>query len=853
MKISILFKKMLICICNVLLFVHFSFGQTFQQTLRSQSQDIANNDFYGNSMSIDGDYAIIGARGEDHDSSGSNTLSNAGSAYILKKDQGGSNNWGQLVKLVAPDRQSSDRFGFYNSVAISGDYAVVGARNHDYDSNGNNSVNNAGAAYIFKKDQGGSDKWGFVKKLVAIQRNTSDQFGDCVAISGDYIVIGAQNQDYSDTSGSNYLENAGAVYIFKKDHGGADNWGLFKKIVTHDRTFTDFFGVSVGISGEHIVAGAFTHDSANGTGFLNEAGAAYIYGKNQGGADNWGLVKKLVASDRKVNDNFGEYVAISDSVIAIAAVAHDFNEAGTDSLASAGAVYVFEQNSGGSNNWGQVKKLVASDRTALDYFGISVASAGNYILVGASGQDSSASGTNYLSDAGAAYIFHRNQGGSNAWGQVQKIVNSDRATDDEFGEAVAVSEDFVFASSDADSGAVYIFDQICSSSDSLPTLADSTYTGRISQTDAQGWTHYCTFNRELLLSLKMGLSGAVVDADQVRLKIGASKAFSSTGTGGMISNTDGYSIIDRRWDVNPSTRPSADSTVGVKFHFTNAEYNAVRDSLLNHGGGSTKSTLDSVTDLNLFKAFNGAAFVDPHTVNGIVLVNGSTADTNTWVHTTHGTVDHTAEFTVSSFSGGGGGGGAGGGSGTAPLPVELLSFTAKAIAQHEIMVNWITASEIDHSHFELERSINGRDFQKIHHVLGAGISNEIKNYAFLDNQIPSNTKVVYYRLHQFDHDGSSTKSEIRKVLLNHDLRLSPIQFAPNPFKRQLVISMDNFDDLELEIAVYNLQGKRLFFEHMEMNENTSTHILNLDFLRSGAYVLQITNTNLRWRHVIIKQ
>lgn len=842
--------RIALCTLNVLLVFNFSQAQTFEEVLRKQSDDIADVDNFGGAMDIDGNYAIIGAEKEDEDSSGSNTLSTAGSAYILKKDEGGTNNWGQLVKLVAPDRASKDRFG--SSVAISGDWAVVGAHNHDLDSNGNNSVSNAGAAYIFKKDQGGSDKWGFVKKITAPDRGIKDNFGESVDISGDYIIAAADGQDFSDTSGSNQKIDAGAVYLYKKDNGGNNNWGLFKKLVAYDRADNDLYGYSVAISGDLVVVGTAFQDYDLSTNIINDAGAAYVYEKDKGGTDNWGLQKKIIASDRTVDDVLGWSVAISDSTIVLGAPGQDSSENGANYLSLAGAAYIFQKNYGGTDNWGQVKKLVASDRTASDEYGESVHISGSYLVVGSREQDSSATGTDYLASAGAVYVYHQNHGGTNQWGQVQKLVASDRAASDKFGEAVAISDDFVFVSTIADSGSVHIFDQKCSSSDSLPTAADSTYTARYSQTDAQGWTHYCTFNQELLLSLKLGLSGAEVDPEQVRLKIGASKAFSSNDSGGMIFNPDGYTIIDRRWDVNATSQPATDSTVGVKYYFTKDEYDALKDSLLNHGGGSTKSTLSAVTDINLFKASSGSAFADPHTVNGTVILNGSTASDSVWVHSTHGSVDHTAEFKVTSFSGGGGGGGAGGGSGTAPLPVELIDFTARAISQEEVLVNWITASEINHSHFELERSFDGRFFEKVHQEAGSGFSNELKRYAYIDNQIPKSTEVIYYRLLQFDLDGTST-SRVKKVKLNSENQFAKVNVAPNPFNGKVILVLENLNETETKIRILDIQGKQHFAEHMSSYETYPSHELDLRFLSDGTYVLEIINGHWTQRRMIIKK
>jgi len=110
-------------------------------------------DFFGYSVSISGDYAVVGAYFEDEDADGNNTMDDAGSAYIFYKDQGGTNKWGQVAKIVASDRATGDYFGY--SVSISGDYVAVGAYIEDEDTDGNNTMDDAGSAYIFYKDQGG--------------------------------------------------------------------------------------------------------------------------------------------------------------------------------------------------------------------------------------------------------------------------------------------------------------------------------------------------------------------------------------------------------------------------------------------------------------------------------------------------------------------------------------------------------------------------------------------------------------------------------------------------------------------------------------------------------------------------
>jgi len=356
---------------------------------------------------------------------------------------------------VSNSRVAGDQLGF--SVAVSGDIAVVGAPLHDFDATGGTNMGNAGAVYIFYRNEGGKDNWGLKKKLVASGNNgrdTGDNFGNAVAISGNIIVVGAVFQDFN-ASGLSPFTDAGAAYVFYKDEGGADNWGLKEKLVgtgNNGRQTEDNFGISVAISGNIIVVGAYQHDYAPGTGFVNFSGAAFVYYKDEGGAENWGLKKKLVgggSNGRLEQDNFGISLDISGDAIVVGAYLQDFNATGASSVNAAGAAYVFHKNEGGANNWGFVKKLVGSgtnSRTVGDNFGIAVAITGDVIVIGASQQDYNDKGDSLSTGAGAIFVFYKNEGGANNWGLKEKIASTGvngRMGDDNFGNAVACAPDVI--------------------------------------------------------------------------------------------------------------------------------------------------------------------------------------------------------------------------------------------------------------------------------------------------------------------------------------------------------------------------------------------------------------------------
>ncbi|MCC6761301.1 MAG: hypothetical protein IT252_08795 [Chitinophagaceae bacterium] len=429
-------------ITSLLLMSQTGWGQGWSQILKNVASDRntataagrATSDSAGRTVAIDGDYAVIGIPGDEDDGGGGNTLTNAGSALIFKKNVSGQ--WIKLKKITAADRGATESFGA--SVAIEGNIIVVGANQEDHDASGLNALTSAGAVYVFYKDQGGTDNWGQVKKLVADDRAAYDNLGNAVAISNNYIVAGASLED-EDAAGANTMTSAGAAYVFYKDRNGVDNWGQVKKLVAADRATSDLFGFSVSISYSIIAVGAYQEDEdAAGLDSKTDAGSVYLFYKDEGGFDNWGQVKKIVAADRAGSDYFGYAVSIFGNTLAVGAYQEDEDAAGGNTLTNAGSAYVFYQDQGGSRNWGQVQKLVAGTRAASDYFGYAIAIYNDKVVVGAYQEDEDANELNTLSNNGSAYVFYKNQGGTDNWGLRKKIVNADRGGDDRFGAAVDI-------------------------------------------------------------------------------------------------------------------------------------------------------------------------------------------------------------------------------------------------------------------------------------------------------------------------------------------------------------------------------------------------------------------------------
>jgi hypothetical protein len=359
---------------------------------------------YGCSVSISGDYAVVGAY-------------EAASAYVLYRNQGGTDNWGQVKKLVPTGAGTA--FGV--SVSISGDNIAVG----DVGA----GMSNTGAAFVFNRNQGGTDNWGQVTQITASDANQAKYFGYSIAIDGNYLVVGSY-RDYGDIAAP--VVFAGAAYIYNKDLGGTNHWGEVKKIISSDRSANDYFGTSVSISGDYVVVGATgeTLDQSGGASLTN-AGAAYIFYRNQGTTNSWGQQRKIVASDRTANNFFGQSVSINGYYATVGAYIK-------------AAAYVYYNTQGGTNNWGQVIKLIPTGETG-GRFGYSVSMTNNYIIVGAPYNIYDESGGSQVSGAGAAYVFKKGTGGTGDWSQQRKLVGSSRVADDNFGQAVLLTDQYAIS------------------------------------------------------------------------------------------------------------------------------------------------------------------------------------------------------------------------------------------------------------------------------------------------------------------------------------------------------------------------------------------------------------------------
>ncbi|HSN53549.1 MAG TPA: hypothetical protein VLT32_02710 [Candidatus Sulfomarinibacteraceae bacterium] len=376
--------------------------------------------YFGTSVAVSGDTAVVGQPDDNENGFQS------GSAHIYKRDQGGTNAWGQVTRLIASDASEYARFGW--SVAISGDTAAIGA--YGDRSNGPG----AGSVYLYRRDQGGPETWGEVTKLVASDHSPGDGFGYSVAINGDTAVAGARWE-------SGPFVGSGSAYVFRRDEGGAGAWGQLQKIPCPPiySALMDHFGQAVAVSHNTLVVGA-PDDEDRGMGF----GTAHVFERDQGGSDHWGLVATLSAEEPELHDQFAASLAVSGDILIVGA--YQDNRNGTHS----GTAYVFERDRGGTNAWGQVTELTPNYAYAYALFGISVSVDGDTAAVGTPGTGV---------QGGVTYIFQRDHGGPDAWGRVAELRPVDLpSTQNRFGWSTAISGDTVISGAPWN-GTAYVFER----------------------------------------------------------------------------------------------------------------------------------------------------------------------------------------------------------------------------------------------------------------------------------------------------------------------------------------------------------------------------------------------------------
>ncbi|MCB9838539.1 MAG: hypothetical protein H6813_04305 [Phycisphaeraceae bacterium] len=321
-----------------------------QQLHKLLPDDGFTDDKFGWSVSVFGDFAIVGA----YDA---NVFGNdSGAAYIFQVSNGQ-----QFRKIAPPDGEAGDYFG--ESVSMFGDACVIGASADD------DQGLYSGSAYLYRLPPGEE-----IIKLQPAGIGAGDRFGSSVGFWQDTMVVGLVG-----TGGG---ENIGASYLFD-----AVTEQQITRLYSTDGVIDEGFGASVSMIGNLALIGAPGNDDLG-----PDSGNATLLDTRTGG-----FLRLFDANDGAPGDRFGEAVAISGGGVIAGAAAH------SDNGADSGAAYLFDLWSGD-----QIAKLLPGDNAAGDRFGVSVGLDDSFAIVGASGDDDNGA------DSGSAYLFNAVTGAQTA-------------------------------------------------------------------------------------------------------------------------------------------------------------------------------------------------------------------------------------------------------------------------------------------------------------------------------------------------------------------------------------------------------------------------------------------------------
>lgn len=914
-------------------------GESWGQVQKIVPADRLESQNFGASVGIDGNYLVVGADNANVDDQGNGTEYFVGVAYVFKLS---GNSWVQQQKLISSTRYEFGYFG--RSVAISGNYIIASSPSSREDDGAGFYLNGAGSAFIFERDEV-ADTWTEQQKITPQYHTDGDQFGSAVSIDGQYAAIGAKQHGF-DATNANELASSGAAYIFKLDNG---TWIEQQKLISSDRRVGDNFGVSIAISGNSLVVGAeqqkFDSASAN---TLTSAGASYIFEID---GNSWIQKQKLSPTDRAANDRFGNAVALNGNRILIAAVTEDEDEQGLNTFTDAGSVYSFAQI---TNNWQQQQKINSADFATGDQFGASVAIHGDYAVIGAYGEDEDTNGTNSMFNAGAAFLFKKENGNwvfkqkivapdrapednfgfgvsiqddfvvigsylsdkdltgnqvspeagaayifkrtNETWDFYQKLIASDRASTKRFGNAVIIKQDYIFIGSYADGanlrpaptyygaeGAVYIFKKVggnwieqqklvapvrrdldafgVSLSFSNPYLAIGTWEGQSASGDSliePGSVYiFKTDNTTFTLQQKINATDAKpgdnfgfgVEIVGDVLAVGAyGQDFDAAGANTLTSAGAVY-LFDRSGETWTQSQKITAPIRGANDSF--GRYLALSNNYL--AIGSYRDDKD---------ANEGDAKVDAGSVylykksNAIWALDQKIVNTDRAAYDQFGVSIAISDDTFFIGANGQDYDVSGGNSvlsagavyifGTqTTLPITLSAFKAQP-QQNHALISWKVLSSQNFSHFELERSLDGKAFNQIKMVSFNGIT----SYSYLDQRaLELNAKYVYYRLKLVDSDGSFEYSEVISIKIP-SLSVANVRAYPNPFVDYVTVDFEKDKNYQTNIELFNNIGKSVLKQTFVSENNIE--VKNLSALPSGVYLLRISNGNIKHTVKIIK-
>ena len=442
-------------LCLLLLsFPTFLIAQNFVGKQKVMDPNRSIFSFMGHAVELSNDYAFVAAPESPYDTAGANPIGQSGVVLVYQRQASG--RWNLTQKLQSSSRNNGGQFGW--SLHAEDSLLVVGARGEWV------GFPAGGAAHVFRLKANG--RWEHQQRIIPNDTAFQGRFGESVAISYPYIIVGAEKNDL-DSTNANALLDAGAAYIFEKT--GAQWQQMDKLSPNQGRVSTAYFGRSVAIHGDRALVGSPRAWLAKPSGgYLYAFGLVYEYARQANGS--WNQVSMLLDTIGNVSGGeFGERVILTDSLAFISAIAMPI-----DTVTSAGIVTVMKRT--GNNNWTAIQDIQAIYPFDNDFFGTALDYDDGNLIVGVEAEDHDQFNQNPMAGAGSAYWFSLDPQTDSLHIQ-HKILPQDRlvpnSTFDFFGCDVAIDAGYLLvgARNDDDdtlnltqtnaAGTAYFFDTIC--------------------------------------------------------------------------------------------------------------------------------------------------------------------------------------------------------------------------------------------------------------------------------------------------------------------------------------------------------------------------------------------------------
>jgi hypothetical protein len=427
-------------------------------------------DSFGSAVAMSGDRIVLGARMEDGGASGvggdptNNSVEDSGAAYVYVRELG---DW-RFEAYLKPERPVGNQF-FGTVLALDGNAIVVGAPNETFYKPsttgywGEDSILQAGAAYLYALGPAG---WSLEARLQSIRPESLAQFGNSMAIDGDFMAIGAQGESVRVLKPvghmtSNFAKFAGAVYLFERRNG---NWVFDEHITAPNAAASGLFGGAVALEGDLLAIGA-PGDPSSSPGVDGDmfaggspgSGAVHVYERIAG---SWTFAHYIKSVDPDWGEGFGQVIALSEDALVVGVPEDDSTAHGVNgdpfadswTAQASGAAYVFRRS---SNTWTQEAYLKASTSKSQLRFGHAVAIDGATVVVGTPHEKSPATGIHgsegpqMLSGAGAAYLFEPS---GSTWKQTAYVKASNTETGDGFGASLTIDGGYLIVGAPGEDG-----------------------------------------------------------------------------------------------------------------------------------------------------------------------------------------------------------------------------------------------------------------------------------------------------------------------------------------------------------------------------------------------------------------